>query len=73
MRIFRIVHIQNIPHILIHGITHVNSANANPNFVSIGNTNLISKRNTFICPNGRRFLSLTVENAKNNDNQLFKR
>lgn len=51
-RIFRMVHINNIPHILQNGITHVNSPYANPNFVSIGSGSLISRRNTFTCPNG---------------------
>jgi ssDNA thymidine ADP-ribosyltransferase, DarT len=39
-------HVDNIPHILQHGITHRNSQNANPNYVSIGDSNLIGNRNT---------------------------
>ena len=38
------VHIQNIEHILINGITHKNSINSNPNFVSIGDLSLIDTR-----------------------------
>jgi len=42
--IFRITHIDNIPHILRFGITHVDSDNANPHYVPIGDTTLISTR-----------------------------
>ncbi|WP_462317685.1 type II toxin-antitoxin system toxin DNA ADP-ribosyl transferase DarT [Marinilabilia sp.] len=45
--IFRITHIENIPHILRYGITHENSEKANPNYVSIGDTSLISTRKNF--------------------------
>jgi hypothetical protein len=41
--IFRMTHIENIPHILQYGITHSNSINSNPNFTPIGNPNLITK------------------------------
>jgi hypothetical protein len=34
--LFRMTHIENIPHILRHGITHFSSHNANPDFVPIG-------------------------------------
>lgn len=37
-------HIDNVPHILKFGITHRNSINANPAYVSIGNPELIEKR-----------------------------
>ncbi|WP_227625987.1 type II toxin-antitoxin system toxin DNA ADP-ribosyl transferase DarT [Geofilum rubicundum] len=47
-------HIENIPHILQHGITHSTSANANRNFVPIGDSRLISTRNNFLLNNGRR-------------------
>lgn len=47
-------HIENIPHILQFGITHSNSAHANPDFVSIGDSSLISTRNDFLLNNGRR-------------------
>jgi len=39
-------HIDNIPHIREHGITHKNSKNANPDYVSIGDVSLISTRNS---------------------------
>jgi hypothetical protein len=51
--LFRMTHIENISQILEYGITHVNSPNANVNYVSIGDSTLISKRNGFILPNGR--------------------
>lgn len=41
---FRIVHIDNIPHILRHGITLPTSAHANPRYVPIGDANVIAKR-----------------------------
>lgn len=47
------IHIENIPHILQNGITHSSSANANPNFVPIGNSGLISTRNNFLLNNGK--------------------
>ena len=47
-------HIENIPHIIKHGITHFSSYNANPDFVSIGDRTLISTRNDFLLNNGRR-------------------
>jgi len=51
--IFRMTHIENISHILKNGITHVNSPNANPHFVPIGDSSLISSRSTFVMPNGK--------------------
>jgi hypothetical protein len=39
-------HVDNIPHILEFGITHRNSENANPNYVSIGDRSLIDNRNS---------------------------
>jgi hypothetical protein len=39
-------HIGNIPHILMNGITHKDSVNANPDYVSIGDQSLISNRKT---------------------------
>lgn len=44
--LYRMTHIKNIPHILEYGITHKNSANANPNFVAIGDVSLIDTRST---------------------------
>ncbi len=46
-------HIANVPHILVHGITHRTSANANPNFTPIGDPTLISARDGFELDNGR--------------------
>jgi hypothetical protein len=51
--LYRMTHIKNIPHILQHGITHQSSVNSNKNYVSIGYSILISKRDFFILPNGK--------------------
>lgn len=48
--VFRMTHIDNIPHILINGITHKNSPNANVNYVSIGDNSLIDTRANKIVP-----------------------
>ena len=50
--LFRMTHIDNISHILQYGITHVNSPNANTNYVAIGDISLISNRSSFTMPNG---------------------
>lgn len=47
-------HIENISHIIQYGITHSTSANANPDFVPIGDGRLIATRNDFLLDNGRR-------------------
>lgn len=52
--LFRMTHIENIPHILQHGITHPSSRNANPDFVPIGDRTLITTRNDFLLNNGKR-------------------
>ncbi len=52
--LFRMTHIENIPHILQYGITHSTSINANPNFMPIGDGSLIVTRNYFLLNNGRR-------------------
>lgn len=44
--LYRITHVDNIPHILQHGITHRNSINANPNYIPIGDSSLIGNRNS---------------------------
>ena len=44
INIYRITHIDNIPHILKYGITHRNSKNANPHYKAIGDVGLIQKR-----------------------------
>lgn len=43
--IYRITHIENIPHILENGITRRDSANANNSYVNIGDSSLIATRN----------------------------
>lgn len=52
--LFRMVHIQNINHILLNGITHSSSANSNPAFVSIGDSSLISRRSQHVLSNGKQ-------------------
>lgn len=44
--IFRITHIANVPWILRNGLHCKNAEITDPNFVSIGNPELISKRET---------------------------
>jgi hypothetical protein len=51
--LFRMTHIENIPHILQHGITHPSSSNANQEFVPIGDKTLIATRNDFLLNNGK--------------------
>lgn len=51
--LFRITHIENIPHILQNGITHSTSLKANSNYTPIGDKSLISTRNNYILDNGR--------------------
>lgn len=46
IKVYRMTHIANIPHILENGITHRSSPKHNPNYISIGDTSLISTRNT---------------------------
>lgn len=45
IRIYRMTHIKNIPHILENGITNKNSPNSNQNFITIGDLSLINTRN----------------------------
>lgn len=52
--LFRMTHIENIPHVLKFGITHASSINANPNFVPIGDSSIISTRNDFLLRNGKK-------------------
>jgi hypothetical protein len=54
MYLFRMTHIENIPHVLKFGITHSLSINANPNFVPIGDRSIISTRNDFQLRNGKK-------------------
>ena len=44
--IYRMTHIENIPHILKYGITHRNSPQANPQYIPIGDSSLISCRDS---------------------------
>ncbi len=54
--VFRILHYQNIEHILKFGLHTAESSFAHPNYTPIGDTSLISHRNTFLVkinpPNG---------------------
>src|SRR6185295_7955080 len=43
-RIFRIVHVTNVPWILDHGLYCQNSADLDRDYVNIGNTSLIDRR-----------------------------
>lgn len=51
--LYRMVHIENVKHILQYGITHQSSPNANQNYISIGDSSIISKRNSFRLSNGK--------------------
>jgi hypothetical protein len=55
--VYRITHIENIPHILQYGITHKNSRNKNPNYKNIGDISLIDTRSKRI---------LSVDNGESN-------
>jgi hypothetical protein len=46
MKIYRMTHILNIPHILKYGITHKASSYANTHYVPIGDTSLINTRSS---------------------------
>jgi len=48
--VFRITHIDNVPWILQHGLHANSSAVRDPNFVSIGNPDLISRRSGRVVP-----------------------
>lgn len=50
--LYRMINIENIPHVLQYGITHRNSPNANLNFIPIGDDSLITRRNTHLLNNG---------------------
>ena len=51
--LYRMTHIENIPHVLQYGITHRNSPNANENFIPIGDNSLIIRRNSKVLNNGK--------------------
>ena len=57
--LFRMTHIDNIPHILQYGITHSDSINANPDFVPIGDNSLINTRKIFI----KNYLLINLYNS----------
>lgn len=44
IKLYRITHIENIPHILKYGITHKRSKKYNPNYINIGDSSLINTR-----------------------------
>lgn len=44
IKVYRMTHIQNIPHILKNGITHKSSSKANKDYVNIGDISLIDTR-----------------------------
>ena len=46
--LYRMTHIENIPHVIQFGITHSLSPNANSNYVPIGDGNLIESRSKFV-------------------------
>lgn len=48
VKIYRITHIENIPHILQHGITHKKSKHKNPDYKNIGDLSLIDTRSNKI-------------------------
>jgi hypothetical protein len=48
--IFRITHIKNLPWILEHGLHCLNAPLKDPNFVQIGNVDLIAKRKEHLVP-----------------------
>lgn len=51
--IFRMTHIDNVPHILTNGITHISSKNRNTDYKGIGDNSLINTRSKFLLPNGK--------------------
>lgn len=53
IRLFRMTHIGNVAHILQNGITHKGSPAANPDYIPIGDSSLITSRSSFVLNNGR--------------------
>lgn len=51
--LYRITHIDNIPHIIQHGMTHSASPAANPNYRGIGDSTLIETRKKTRLSNGK--------------------
>lgn len=54
--VFRLVHIDNVPHILSHGIVRSDSDDANPSYVPIGEQSLIDVRATKVIPDSDRHI-----------------
>jgi len=52
--LYRMTHIENVPHILEYGVTHVSSAHTNKNYKAIGDNSIISTRNNFDLPNEKK-------------------
>jgi len=52
--LYRMTHIENVPHIIEHGITHMSSINANSCYKSIGDNSIIGTRNNYELPNGKK-------------------
>ena len=52
--LYRMTHIENVPHILEHGVTHMSSAHTNKGYKAIGDNSIISTRNNFDLPNGKK-------------------
>lgn len=52
--LYRMTHIENVLHILEHGVTHLSSANANKSYKAIGDDSIISTRNNIEIPNGKK-------------------
>ncbi|RYX86902.1 DUF4433 domain-containing protein [bacterium] len=58
IKVYRMIHIDNIPHVLQQGITHKDSPNRNPDFVTIGDVSLIDTRsNKQVCIDNGDFLN----------------
>jgi hypothetical protein len=51
--LYRLTHIDNLPHILVNGLTHWSSLNANPNYRPIGDSSLIGTRKGRVIPFGK--------------------
>ncbi|MDD3687140.1 MAG: DUF4433 domain-containing protein [Bacteroidales bacterium] len=52
--LYRITHVENVPHILNHGVTHASSSNANKSYKSIGDCSIISTRHDKKLSNGKK-------------------
>ena len=52
--LYRMTHIENVPHILEYGVTHATSAHANKSYKGIGDNSIIGTRNEFVLPSGRK-------------------